>query len=82
VDGVPDTPTLKSHGSPRARSVFSVGLENTPPKNRAQKLTPVVSGMHGAPNPLLQYGGAMRGENAPISKSLGKRLQRDFDSSQ
>jgi len=81
VDGVPDTPTLKGHG-PRARSVFSVGLENTPPKNRAQKLTPVVFGMHGAPNPLLQYGGAMHGENAPISKSLGKRPQRDFDFSQ
>jgi hypothetical protein len=78
VDGVPDTP--KSH-SPCARSVFSVGLENTPLKNRGQRLTPVAFGMHGAPNPLLQYGGAMYGENAPISKSLGKRPQRDFDSS-
>lgn len=73
ADGVPDTPTLKG---PRTHSAFGLGLENTPSKNRTQKLMPAVRDML---EPLLQYGGAVSGENAPISKSPGKRPQRDVD---
>lgn len=75
-DDVPDTPTPKGHT--HVHSVFGKGLENTPPKTRTQKLTPLISGMHHAPNPLLQFGGAMYDENTPISKSLGKHPQCDF----